>query len=118
MSISSIQYKVFYAEILNNSSVWTIKDKNGFPAPKNSEGNRSIPFWSTEKRVKNIIENVSEYSGFEAFEISLEDFMEKWIPGLKKDKLLIGINWSGEKATGYDIKPNELQVNLRKLIKK
>lgn len=116
MSISSIQYHKFYQETLKSSKVWTIKDKKGFPAPLSKDGNRSMPFWSSKVRVVNLIEKSEAYSKFEVFEINLDEFINKWIPGLIKDKLLIGINWSGKKATGYDIDPKSLKDNFEILI--
>jgi hypothetical protein len=28
---------------------------------------------------------------------------------MKKDGLLVGVNWSGARATGYDIEPSEVR---------
>ncbi|MCW7471847.1 DUF2750 domain-containing protein [Leptospira kanakyensis] len=116
MSISSIHYHKFYQETLKNSKVWTIKDKKGFPAPLNKDGSRSMPFWSSKERVINLIGKADAYSKFEIFEMTLDDFLKNWVPGLIKDNLQIGINWSGKKATGYDINPKLLKNNLEILI--
>jgi hypothetical protein len=117
MSISSIHAHEFYKQIAKDKKVWTIKDSGGFPAPKNSEGKRAQPFWSSITRVQKIIINVSAYTNFEPYEITWECFRDKWLPGLKKDGILIGINWSGNKAKGYDIDADnakfaiEIQIN-------
>jgi hypothetical protein len=41
----------------------------------------------------------------EPVEIELAAWRERWLPGLQRDRLLVGLNWSGERATGYDVDP-------------
>ncbi len=113
MSQSASQATKFYQEAVEKSEVWTVKDENGFPAPMNGDGKRVMPFWSSKTRVLTIIETVAAYKAFEPFSMSIEDFISKWIPGLKKDGLLVGVNWSGIKAVGYDLKPDDLLIALK-----
>ncbi|WP_408638375.1 DUF2750 domain-containing protein [Paenibacillus aestuarii] len=56
---------------------------------------------------------VPAYSNFKPHEITLEDFLRKWLTGLEKDGLYTGVNWSGKRATGYDCKPNEIAVRIK-----
>ena len=110
MSQSASQASIFYKEVARTRKVWTVRDKEGFPAPKNSEGKRSQPFWSSLSRVENIIDSVEAYRNFEPVELSWDVFSKKWVPGLTKDKILIGVNLSGSKATGYDIEPEKVKM--------
>jgi len=71
-----------------------------------------MPFWSTLSRVERIIKTVPAYAGLSPVEISLDEFMAKWLPGLEKDGLLIGVNWSGARATGYDLEPARLKKSI------
>ena len=88
---------------MENDADWTVRDEAGYPAPENREGRRAQPFWSSRPRVERIIETVPAYSGFEPEEIPLADFMDEWLPDLERDGVLIGVNWSGPTATGYDV---------------
>jgi len=106
MSNAASHASTFYRQVAAEGKVWTICDAGGIPSPINSEGNRSMPFWSSLSRVQEIIANVPAYSGFEPKEISLEGFRDRWLPGLKRDGLLVGVNWSGPKAKGYDLQPD------------
>lgn len=72
-----------------------------------------MPFWSSKTRVEKIIKTAAAYASFEPHSITLDDFLNDWIPGLKKDGLLIGVNWSGPKATGYDIAPDEVKASIQ-----
>ena len=103
MGQSASQAHAFYKDVAKNKKVWTIRDEGGYPAPKTRTGQRSQPFWSTLSRVQKIIKNVPAYNGFEPVELSWDEFRDKWLPGLIKDGLLVGVNWSGKNATGYDL---------------
>lgn len=109
MSQSSLNANAFFKEIIEVKKIWSIRDRGGIPAPKNADGLRVMPFWSKQSRAKTVIKNVPEYASFKTFEISLNDFTEKWLLGLKKDNFLVGLNWSGSLATGYDFQPSEVQ---------
>ena len=74
MSISSINAHKFYEEVARNKTVWTIRDEGGFPAPENLDGQRAMPFWSSEKRALNIIKRAPAYSGFTPFAIDWDTF--------------------------------------------
>jgi len=108
MSQAGSQAWAFYREVAASRVVWTIRDAGGFPAPIVEGGKRAQPFWSSRTRVERIIKTVPDYAGFEPYEISWNDFQNKWAPGLTADGLLVGVNWSGSRAVGYDLEPQRL----------
>lgn len=112
MSVSAAQAASFYSEVVAHGSVWTIRDERGYPAPLGASGERVQPFWSLQSRAKRVIGTVPAYAGFESVEISLEEFRERWLPGLGRDGLLVGLNWSGKRATGYDVAPPDVELAL------
>ncbi len=116
MSLSAAHADAFYRDVAANQRVWTVNDDEGFPAPLNADGRRSAPFWSSLERVQVIIANVDAYAGFRPREISWTDFRDKWLPGLERDGLLVGVNWSGSNATGYDIEPADVRRNVEAAI--
>jgi uncharacterized protein DUF2750 len=112
MSQAASQAWAFYRDAAKNRAVWTLRDQGGYPSPKTESGRRAMPFWSTRSRVEKIIKTVAAYAGFEPVEISWVDFRSKWVPGLQRDGLLVGVNWSGKKALGYDIEPERLRQSV------
>lgn len=76
-----------------------------------------MPFWSLESRARRVIETVADYRGFTPVPIEWSVFVERWVPGLEKDGLLVGINWSGQSATGFDAEPRKVQQNVEALFK-
>jgi hypothetical protein len=111
MSQAASQASAFYQEVAQNRRLWSIKDAAGFPAPETPRG-RTMPFWSSLARVERIIESVPAYAGFSPVELTWDDFRSRWLPGLERDGLRAGVNWTGPQATGYDLLPTELQANV------
>lgn len=111
MGQSASQAGAFYKQVAEIGKLWTCKDDDGIPAPLKSNGRRSMPFWSSISRIEKIIKTVPAYSDFEPHELTWQSFKEDWVPGLKKDGLLIGVNWSGKNATGYDLEPEDVVNN-------
>lgn len=112
MSISAAQADAFISEALATGQVWGIRDKDGFPTSTNSSGEIAMPFWSSESRAKKVTDNSFAYVDFHPEPIPLTAFMERWLPGLEKDGLYCGLNWSGERVTGHDLKPSEVLARL------
>ncbi|CZF79022.1 hypothetical protein GCE9029_01209 [Grimontia celer] len=115
MSISSVHAAAFYREVAASGVVWGIEDTGGFPAPRGSGGSRAMPFWSSQSRALSVVSNVPAYYGFEPVAIEWEVFCERWIPGLSRDGLLVGVNWSGKTAKGFDITPAQVKLNIEAL---
>jgi hypothetical protein len=62
--------------------------------------------------VKRIISTVPAYAGFEPDEITWDEFLSAWVPGLTGDGILVGVNWSGKRAAGYDVEPEQVARNV------
>lgn len=112
MRTSAAQAAAFYQEVLRAGSVWTIRDAGGYPAPPDASGEPAQPFWSLRSRAERVVQRVPAYAGFEVVEIDLEAFRSRWLPGLKGDGLCVGLNWSGPRATGYDVSPEDVERRL------
>ncbi len=111
VTTSAAQVDAFYTEALAHQTVWTISDSAGFPAPAGSEV-RSMPFWSLSSRAERIVASVPAYDGFEVVSIPLHEWRSRWLPGLERDGIRAGLNWSGPRATGFDVEPHAVERNL------
>jgi Protein of unknown function (DUF2750) len=114
VSQSASQAAAWREDVRNAASVWTVEDDNGIPAPANAEGRRSMPFWSSRSRVQRIVATVPAYARFRPREVPLDEFRSRWLDGLERDGLLVGVNWSGSSATGYDVEPSVVREWLTK----
>ena len=113
MSMSAAQADAFYREVIDGGLVFTVFDAGGYPLPIGSSGSRAMAFWSKRSRAQRIIDNVPAYSAFDIEEIELGRWREEWLRDLKRDGLLVGLNWSGKRATGYDLSPDDVLRNLQ-----
>jgi hypothetical protein len=59
-----------------------------------------------------LISIASQFAGFEPVALDWEVFRDRWVPGLEQDGLLVGVNWAGANASGYDMRPSELKLNV------
>jgi hypothetical protein len=75
-------------------------------------GRRSMPFWSSKARVQKVIKTVPAYKGFTPIGFTWDDFVAQWVPDLKRDGYLVGVNWSGAHALGYDLEPDDVVANV------
>jgi Protein of unknown function (DUF2750) len=114
VTVSAAQADAFYLEVAQDRCVWTIQDEGGIPAPMDSHsGQRCMPFWSKRSRAQRVIDTLPAYAGFRAdLKIELNVWFERWLPGLEQDGMLIGVNWSGKRATGYDMSSADMLRNL------
>lgn len=105
MNQSASQASAFYRDVAKHERVWTIRDAGGIPAPVGDRDLRVMPFWSSLQRVNRVVSQAPAYSAFAPVELSWVEFRDRWLPGLARDGLLVGINWSGPRARGYDVEP-------------
>jgi hypothetical protein len=108
MSLSKAHAAAFRREVPQEGRVWSIRDAHGFPAPRDPDGTRAMPFWSKPTRAKRVIGQVEGYQGFEVVEIPMTDWLGDWLPGLEHEGLLVGVNWAGTRATGFDLAPTRV----------
>jgi len=108
MSLSGAHTAAFRREVPQEGRVWSIRDARGFPAPRDADGTRSMPFWSKPTRAKRVVSQVEAYRDFEVVEIPMTSWLDDWLPGLDRDGLLVGVNWAGARATGFDLAPTRV----------
>jgi len=112
VSVAGTNATDFYREATSEGRVWTVRDAAGFPAPQ-GDGGRAMPFWSSRERVERVIARVPAYQAFDPFDMDLAAFTSRWLPGLDRDGLKVGLNWSGDRALGYDVEPNSVLAGLK-----
>jgi hypothetical protein len=116
MGQAASQATAFYREIAASRIAWTIRDSDGYPAPITASGHWAQPFWSTRARAARIVSTVAAYRGFAVEEVAWEDLRDRHLPDLAKSGLLVGVNWTGTRATGFDVDPAQLRANVEAII--
>jgi hypothetical protein len=108
MSVSGVAVEAFRREVPALGQVWTVRDGDGYPAPVSQHGQRAMPFWSSRFRAQRVVDRVPAYQGFEVVPIAFQEWLHRWLPDLERDGLLVGINWSGERASGFELAPTDV----------
>jgi hypothetical protein len=112
---SEKRFQIFIERIIKTKMVWGLRSEEGWcVSPSNEyEETEVMPFWSDRAYAQQCA--VEEWEAFKPVSISLEEFMEAWLPGLETDQLLVGTNWN-VRLIGKEIEPFELRTHLNKHI--
>ncbi|MBL7260448.1 DUF2750 domain-containing protein [Paractinoplanes lichenicola] len=108
MSLSGAHRAAFRREAAGEGRVYAIRDDGGLAAP--SVGAVwAVPFWSKPTRAGRVVDQVAAYRGFEVFAVDVDEWLEDWLPRFEVDGMLVGVNWAGARATGYDLTPAQVR---------
>jgi len=86
-------YKIFLEQVSETGTVWGICNESGWAACESEDykGSAVIPFWSDKLFAEAYID--FEWPRYKPKQISLEEFLENWLPGMGEDEVYVGINW-------------------------
>ena len=99
MSQAASQAAAFYEQVARERVIWTLKDEHGYPALNRRDGSRAMPFWSSRSRVERVIKAAPGFADFEPTSFTWGEFTQEWVPRLEPAGTLVGVNWSGPRAT-------------------
>lgn len=106
-----MQASRFYEEAVKGGLVFTFEDAEGllvFPIREVEV----VPFWSSRARLEKIQKEMPRYACYRVEETSCEDFYAQTLPWLDEQRIHVGVNWSGERLTGYDISVPDLRRSI------
>jgi len=116
MSIAAAQYSKFMTQVAADGKVFTFTQEGDFLVYPMKKA-EVIPFWSSRQRLLKIQAVLPKYQKFQIEELSIESFLEQ-LPNLEKEKVRIGVNWSGKNLTGYDVSIEAVKAALDYVLKK
>ncbi len=101
----------FVRRVIDSEIVLHLVSEEGVAnAESNEDENQTVlMFWSDSayaKRVQN-----SGFEDCELSEITLFDFLYRWLPGMSGDNVLAGVNWNQD-LVGREIDPYELRTQI------
>lgn len=103
MSVAAAQAAAFRREVTADRQVWTVLEDGSCIAPHKPDGTRAMPFWSKGSRAKLVVDQVPAYHGLAIVSCPLAVWLGDLLPWLADQGVLVGVNWSGQDATGYDV---------------
>jgi hypothetical protein len=100
----------FLQRVVKSEVVWGLRGPNGFADCDSNDSNTVVlMFWSDRGYAARVRQQ--SFPEFEPAEISLFDFLFRWLPGMAKDGVLAGTNWTGD-LVGLEFDPTELQEEI------
>jgi hypothetical protein len=107
---SELDHQRFVSRVVQSGSVWAIKGKAGVaPFHSDSDDERQVlPFWSDPAYARRAAVHLEQG---DLLEISLFDFLYRWLPGMAKDHLCAGTNWASD-LSGHELEPLDLQDEI------
>ncbi|WP_446218142.1 DUF2750 domain-containing protein [Micromonospora sp. IBHARD004] len=103
MSIAGAHAAAFRREVSADRQVWTLLEDDSYIAPHKPDGTRAMPFWSKGSRAKLVVDQVAAHRGLTIASFALEPWLTELLPWLAEQSVLVGVNWSGGRAVGYDV---------------
>lgn len=110
MSTAGLHYHRFAEQVAQDERVFTFTCEGEllvYPV----RGNEVVPFWSSRSQLETIQKRFPKYQKHSISEMSLSEFYE-WLAQLEDEGILVGVNWSGERLTGYDVTVADLRELL------
>jgi len=104
-------YDLFISRIQETGQVWGLKAKDGWAVCPSLEFEQTdvFPFWSEEADAK--IHCADDWAIYTPSVISLEDFVENWLPGMHEDEVMAGPNWDAD-MSGLEVEPADIAERL------
>lgn len=112
---SQDRYRQFLQRVTQTKSVWSLDNGKGIANVDSNQDHRRIVmlFWSDGDQAKRCA--AQEWADYEAKEIPLKVFIERWIPGMSTDKTLVGPEWT-QQLLGLEVEPQTVVADLKKAI--
>ncbi|WP_148631141.1 DUF2750 domain-containing protein [Bacillus sp. E214] len=81
---SNIRYEYFIKKVADYEEVWGLYD-DGWATAQDDDGNMLIPFFPRKEFAEYCA--VNEWNNFKAEPIDLNEFIENWLVGMRKDRV-------------------------------
>ncbi|MFI1563926.1 DUF2750 domain-containing protein [Streptomyces sp. NPDC020490] len=110
VSVGGAQAAAFFREVVQTRTVWWVRDDEGSPTPVSSSGRPIFPYWSSETRAQRAAQLWGPR--FYAVSMPLDHWRNAALPDLAKDDFAVGINWAGQRLTGWHFTVDEVLNRL------
>lgn len=104
------RFEYFIRKVTDFSEVWGLFD-NGWATSSDKSGGTAIPFWP-EKDFARLCASET-WKNYAPRKIGIEDFLDKWLPGMEKDGSLAAVFPTPTDKSVF-IEPNRLGSLLKK----
>ncbi|WP_243292304.1 DUF2750 domain-containing protein [Bacillus sp. FJAT-47783] len=94
------RYEYFLKKVVDWEEVWGLYH-DGWAMTKDDIGNLLIPFWPKKEFAQYCAKG--EWDSYKPEIIELEEFIDEWLPGIKKDGYKPSIFWNNKDSVVIDV---------------
>lgn len=108
---SNVRYEYFIKRVTDFEEVWGLFN-DGWATSRDEDGTLFIPFFPKKEFAE--ISAEKEWASYIARSISLDDFIKKWLTGMKKDGIAPSIfpSESAAAAVSIDVLLKDLETEM------
>jgi len=103
------RYSYCIKRIVDFEELWSLWTIDGWALTSDSQGNELVPIWPHEKFASACASGA--WVGYEPRTISLSDWINRWIPGMTRDKRLVAVFPTPE-GKGIVVSPDRIKDDL------
>ena len=107
------RHQQFVERVVLTRVVWGLKGKDGWASAVSTgdttRGREVLPFWSDRGSANQCAKDA--WANYEATQIPLDMFIQRWLPRMAIEQCLAGTNWSVNLA-GHEIEPDARRDQL------
>jgi hypothetical protein len=110
MSTSAAQYDKFREQAVVEERAFTFTDPGQLLVYPVARG-EAVPFWSSRSRLETIQKRLPKYRQWQITELPLAELWRR-LDKLERERVQVGVNWSGEHLTGYNVSVKDLRAGI------
>lgn len=88
-SLDQVRYEYAIKRVAGAEQLWSLRNEDGWVLYGTGDGRETHPIWPHQIYAKACAED--EWSDCEPVEIELAEWLEKWTPGMIRDKRMIAV---------------------------
>lgn len=112
-SAAKDRHRRFVERVVLSRIVWSLKGAEGWAATASTadatRGREVLPFWSDRASAAQCAKE--SWANYEATQIPLDLFIQRWLPRMAMEGCLAGTNWNAQ-LSGHELEPNSLRDEL------
>ena len=99
----------FIGKAADWEQLWGVRSKEGWLVPETPDGLEYFPVWPHPEYAQSITD--IHFPGYAATEISLEEFLSKWLPTFERDGVKVGV-FPNKEWVLWVMEPSDLAESL------
>jgi hypothetical protein len=104
------RYGYCVKKIADQQQLWGLRQEDGWALAVDDAGHELLPVWPHEKFALLCATGI--WAGHQPKAIDLDDWLERWTPGMNKDGRLVAV-FPTPQDKGVAVDPRRLEVDLR-----